>query len=129
METPLKSFRDQPHNRARGGQGESEAIRWLVDKGYRIVERNVRTKAGEIDAIARDGSFLCFVEIKARSSNRYGPAIAAVDSRKQRRIARAAMLYLAMHPTDRPCRFDVVGLDLGPDGWQVTLVKDAFRLS
>jgi putative endonuclease len=125
----LKRFREQPHNRARGGEGESEAIRWLESHGYRIVARNVNTKAGEIDVVAQDGDTLCFVEIKARSSNAFGPAIAAVDARKQRRISRSAMLYLTRHPTDSPCRFDVVGLDLGENGWEVTLVKDAFRLA
>lgn len=124
----LGRFRKQPHTRAQGGDAEDTAVRWLGDHGYRIVERNVVTKAGEIDLVAEHGNTLCFIEVKARATTRYGSAIEAVDARKQRRIARAASLYLVSKPYDGPCRFDVVGLDPGPDGWHVTLVQDAFRL-
>ena len=120
------AFRHQPHTRAQGRLGEDAAVAWLESHGYRILERNVTNRAGELDAIARDGDTLCFIEIKARSSHHYGAAIESVTPRKQRRIARAAALYLAFDPWDGPCRFDVLGLDLGDDGWRYTLVKDAF---
>ena len=129
MEAPVRPFRDQPHNRAKGGQGEDIAVRYLEEQGYRIAARNVRTRAGEIDVVAIEGDTLCFVEIKARSNDAFGPAIAAVDARKQLRISRAAMLYLQKSPTDRPCRFDVIGLDVTGDGWKITLIRDAFRMS
>jgi putative endonuclease len=119
-------FREQPHARAQGDVGEDDAVEWLRLQGYRIVDRNVTSHAGELDAVARDGDTLCFVEIKARSSRAYGPAIAAISRQKQRKIARAASLYLASHPTDLECRFDVLAMDLGDDGWHYTLVKDAF---
>lgn len=119
-------FRRQPHSRAQGKVGEDAAIEWLRRHGYRIVERNVAHPVGELDVVARDGEVLCFVEIKARSNRAYGPAIAAVTAQKKRRIARAAALYLAHHPTESPCRFDVLAMDLGDDGWRYTLVKDAF---
>lgn len=131
MPDPLSRFRSRPHTVGRGRVGEEEAVRWLHRNGYRVLHRNVRTNAGEIDCIARDGDVLCFVEIKARSGRRYGPAVAAVGARKQRRLVRAASLWLARHPTDRPCRFDVLGLDAaGGEGrgeWEFTLVRDAFR--
>ncbi len=120
------AFRHQPHTRAQGRLGEDAAVAWLENHGYRIEGRNVTNRAGELDAIARDGDTLCFIEIKARSSHHYGAAIESVTPHKQRRIARAAALYLAFHPYDGPCRFDVLGLDLGDDGWHYTLVKDAF---
>ncbi|MES1241713.1 MAG: YraN family protein [Acidobacteriota bacterium] len=120
-------FRSQPHNRGRGKAGEDDAVRWLERQGYRVVERNVVNHAGEIDVVARDGETLCFVEIKARASAAFGPAIAAVDFRKQRRISRAAALYLAMKGhRDVPCRFDVIGLDWSGSEWRYTLVRDAF---
>lgn len=123
-------FQDQPHARARGKVGEDAAVHWLEGQGYRIVERNVVNHAGELDIVARDGETLCFLEIKARSSGAYGPAIAAVDARKQRRISRAAALYIAvkgLHNT--PCRFDVLGLDWEGTGWRYTLVRNAFPYS
>lgn len=123
----MRDFQGQPHNRARGKLGEDEAVRWLESQGFRIVERNVANHGGEIDLVARDGATLCFVEVKARASAAYGPAIAAVDLRKQRRISRAAALYLAMKGFQgTPCRFDVLGLDRQGDGWRYTLIRDAF---
>jgi putative endonuclease len=106
--------------------GEDDAVAWLAGQGYAVVERNAVTAAGEIDLVARDGDSLCFVEIKARGAAGFGPAIAAVGPRKQRRLARAAALWLASHPHDGPCRFDVLGLDAAPDGWRFTLIRDAF---
>jgi putative endonuclease len=126
---PDGGFAGAPHNRGRGAAAEVEAVAWLEGQGYSVVERNVRTDAGEIDLVARERGTLCFVEIKARTGDLYGPAIAAVDARKQRRLARAAALYLSWHPTGDPCRFDVLGIDPGPDGgWEYTLIRDAFRL-
>ncbi len=122
------SFREQPHRRAQGKLGEEAAVEWLKRQGYRIVARNVTYRGGELDAVARDGDTLCFVEIKARASDTFGPAIAAVPPQKQRRLARAAALYLARHPTDSPCRFDVLGMDLEDSGWRFTLIRDAFSL-
>jgi putative endonuclease len=122
-----RSFVEQPHARARGRVGEDDAVAWLTTQGYRIVERNVVNEGGELDAVAREGETLCFLEIKARVGERYGPAIAAVSPAKQRRISRAAALYLARKKiSDVPCRFDVLGLDRGEGGWRFTLVRDAF---
>jgi putative endonuclease len=122
-------FESQPHTRARGRVGEDDAVAWLTrEHGYRVVERNVTNKAGEIDLVAHDGETLCFLEIKARASATYGPAIEAVPPSKQRRIGRAASLYLALHPTDAPCRFDVVAMDRVDGRWRFQLVRDAFMI-
>ena len=121
------SFHRQPHNRARGKIGEAEAESWLEEQGYRIIERNVTTSAGEIDLVAREGEVLCFIEVKARASTKYGPAIAAVSVAKQRKIARAAALFLVRQDLDLACRFDVLGLDWGPSGWQYSLIRNAFE--
>jgi putative endonuclease len=124
-------FRSQPHRRAQGKVGEDDAVRWLVTQGFEILERNVMNHAGELDVVAKEGDTVCFLEIKARATDAFGPAIAAVDARKQRRISRAAALYLAMKGNakglqDAPCRFDVLGLDWQDGGWRYTLIRDAF---
>ncbi|MGE0640495.1 MAG: YraN family protein [Thermoanaerobaculia bacterium] len=125
----LGRFGELPHTRARGAAGEVAAEEYLVARGYRIVARNVVTRAGELDLVALDGETLCFVEIKARASAEFGRSIAAVGPAKQRRIARAALLFLAKNRSQRPCRFDVLGLDREADGsWQFTLVRNAFEL-
>jgi putative endonuclease len=113
---------------ARGRAAEQAAVAWLATQGYEIVERNVVNHAGEIDLIARDrGGVLCFVEVKARATAAFGPAIAAVGPAKRRRLSRAAALHLAirgLHLT--PCRFDVLGLDWTGSAWRYTMVQDAF---
>ncbi len=123
-------FEEAVHNRGRGRAGEEAAVRWLEGQGFEVVARNVVTRAGEIDLVARDGDTLCFLEVKARSSGTYGPAIAAVGAAKQRRLSRAAALYLLGHRHTGPCRFDVLGLDFvagePAGGWRYTLIKDAF---
>lgn len=120
-------FRQQPNTRAQGRLGEDEAVRWLAAQGFEILDRNVVNHGGEIDVVAREGGYLCFIEIKARASERFGPAIAAVDARKQRRISRAAALYIATKKLHKePCRFDVLGLDREGSGWRYTLVRNAF---
>lgn len=123
-------FRDLPHNRARGAESEEVAVAWLVEREYQVRERNLRNHAGEIDLIADHRGVCCFVEIKARSSTLYGPAVEAVSPAKQRRIARAAALYLATELRDwrGPCRFDVLAMDLVDGEWRFTLVQDAFQL-
>jgi putative endonuclease len=120
-------FREQPHARARGKVGEDDAVRWLEAQGYEILARNVVNHGGEIDIVAKEGSSLCFVEVKARDGDRHGLAIEAVGFTKQRRLSRAAVLYLTARGWHgRSCRFDVLGLDRTADGWRYTLIRDAF---
>lgn len=145
MRSRLARFRRQPHSHGRGRSAERDAARWLERQGFTLVAVNAATKAGEIDLIARERDVLCFVEVKARASDSYGPALAAVGPAKRRRLARAAALWLARHPHDGPCRFDVLALDGTPaqdpgDGaretaptkpgdWTYTLVRNAFEAS
>jgi putative endonuclease len=109
----------------RGRRSEFWAAFLLMAKGYRILGRNVRTRAGEIDLIARAPSGLvCFVEVKARAS-----ALAAAESvapRQQARIARAAALYLSRRPklAKKGARFDIIAV--APRRWPVHL-RDAWR--
>jgi putative endonuclease len=141
----LDRFRHEPHPHGRGRSAERDAARWLARQGFVVVAVNAATRAGEIDLVAREGDVLCFVEVKARSSDAYGPALAAVGPAKRRRLARAASLWLARHPYDGPCRFDVLALDAvpagrspdgapeasaaAPDDWTYTLVRNAFEAS
>ena len=101
---------------AAGGAGEERAAEYLARHGLAIVARNYRTRAGEIDLIAREGATLVFVEVRMRSPHRFGGALASIIPRKQRRIVAAARQYLmGLRPTP-PCRFDVVALDgAGPE--------------
>lgn len=95
-------------SRLLGRWGEETAARWLRDRGYRILDANWRCRFGEIDLVAEDGEYLCFVEVKLRKSAAYGSAAAFVDRRKQDRLRTAAVLYLSRRPTDLQPRFDVI---------------------
>ncbi len=106
----------------RGFAAESAAARFLEDFGYKILERNFRTKLGEVDLIAQDGDTVVFVEVRFRANDDFGPATASVDRRKRRKIIKAARLYAQSRSLDCPMRFDVMGFE-GP---QVTHLPGAF---
>lgn len=116
--------------RGLGHDWEREAERALVAARYRILERNFRTKRGEIDLIAEDGGTLCFVEVKGRRSRAFGSGAESVTLEKQRRIFGAAEAYLVRSGArGRRCRFDVVCVDDFEEdpGRRVTILRDAFR--
>jgi len=100
-----------------GRTGEAAAARFLERRGLVILERNLRSRLGEIDLVARDGQTLVFVEVKARRGQPGDPPEAAVDARKRARLSRLALGYLAARRLgERSCRFDVVGVSLDEAG-------------
>ena len=103
---------------------ETQAAAFLEKQGYQILERNFLCPAGEIDLIAKEGEYLCVVEVKYRSERETGTPEEAVDAKKQKRISKAALFYLMKRGLGdtTPCRFDVVGIR--PEGIRVT--KNAF---
>jgi len=112
-----------------GRQGETAAARFLRRRGYRILEQNFRCQAGEIDIVAEDGGVLVFVEVKARTQEEFGLPQAAVTEGKQRRMVLAAQSFLQQRGIKGvDCRFDVVAVQLAPDGSRrLELIKDAFQ--
>jgi putative endonuclease len=95
-------------SRLRGRWGEDQAAEYLRRKGFRVTDFNWKCRFGEIDLIAEDGVYLCFVEVKLRKTAAYGSAAAFVDWHKQQRLRTAAELYLAGRPTGLQPRFDVI---------------------
>jgi putative endonuclease len=128
----FRRFRAQPNPRAKGRLAEERAVAWLKRRGYRVLARNVENTGGELDLVARDGDTLCFVEIRARTSRAFGGAVGSVDHTKRRKLVLAARAYLARHPFEGPCRFDVLGLDEAGEGDhgrpRFTLLQDAFQV-
>ena len=128
--------------RPTGIKGEEEAARFLSRCGYAILDKNVRTRAGEIDLVAKEGKTLVFVEVKTRRDappiepekhdrndktergdkgdrlDKGGdPPQAAVHTRKQNRLAKLAHGYLKLKRIRQtPCRFDVVSVIFNDDG-------------
>jgi putative endonuclease len=95
-----------------GPEGEDMAVRYLKAKGMSIVHRNYKTPLGEADIIARDSGVTVFVEVKARSSNKFGEPFEAVNSQKQDRLRRIALWYIKNEGGERSVRFDVVSIKL-----------------
>ena len=118
-----------PAQRA-GVAAEQRALDYLLARGLRLVERNFRLPIGELDLVMADADELVFVEVRQRTSMRYGGAAASVTSAKQGRMRRTAQVFVALRwgpPRWPPLRVDVVALD-GPGGDAVTLdwIRGAF---
>ncbi len=95
-----------------GRYGERFAADWYAGRGYEIVARNWRVRAGEIDLIAARGEVVVFCEVKRRMSNAFGSGAEAVDWRKQQRIRTVARHWLAQQESWVPeIRFDVAVVD------------------
>ena len=114
------------NKRSFGTQGEALARDYLSRKGIRILEMNYRRPTGEIDIVARQKKTILFVEVKRRSSLRYGRPSEAVNRAKQAHILRTAQLYLQENKlTDVPVRFDIV--EILPEG--IHHIPNAFDAS
>jgi len=117
-------------NIERGIEGEDLAVSVLEKLRYKIVQRNYRTRAGEIDIVAREGECLVFVEVRTRASIEYGWPQETVIARKQKKLCKAARWYLQKNRIDDvPCRFDVVAIVMNEASGepQVEVIKSAFR--
>ncbi len=118
---------DEPkmNKRSVGAQKEEKAVDYLRSSGYQIIETNFFCRIGEIDIIAKDGAYYCFIEVKFRSLNRFGYPQEAVTKAKQSKIIRTALYYMMKKhlPEATPIRFDVVVLLAD----EITLLKNAFN--
>ena len=114
-----------------GDRGEDAAVKFLKKKGLVIVKRNWRSPSGEVDIIARDGEVLVFIEVKSRGRSSYVSAVESVDSRKQKRITRAALHYISMlndHEGPPLVRFDVICVSGGLKPEVEEHIDDAFEM-
>jgi putative endonuclease len=95
---------------AMGDRGENLAARYLRNRGYKIITRNFRCDAGEIDIVARDGKTIVLVEVKTRSYDDPTPE-AQVNEHKQNQLTKAGKVYLSRYGNPQPpARFDVVAI-------------------
>ncbi|HOK56094.1 MAG TPA: YraN family protein [bacterium] len=93
-----------------GKLGEEKAVEFLRKKGYRIIEKNYRTKIGEIDLIAKRRKEIIFIEVKTRSSDNFGLPQEAVNERKLKKIEQVAQIYLNSKKINLPFRFEVLSI-------------------
>lgn len=114
-----------------GDEGEEFAYEYLSGKGYAIIERNYRSRQGEVNIIARDGEFLVFVEVKNYSYRSYGSPLGAVRKNKKQSLIHAAETYLYKNRIrDTYCRFDVLTIFNRFDGTStIDHYKNAFYIN
>jgi putative endonuclease len=113
-----------------GKHGEDLACAELERRGYAILDRRYRTKFGEIDIVASHQGVTVFVEVKTRVGERFGGGADALTTWKQRRLTQMAVDYLARHRLhDRPCRFDVVAIEMDGGRPRIQIYAHAFDAS
>ena len=116
----------------RGDIGEELACKYLLQNGYKILERNFRIRGGEIDVIALDGETLAYIEVKTRTSYQFGRPEESITLRKLKFLERAAKFWRAKRKSlirlpDLE-RIDFVGVDLSDSEPVIKLIKNAFPL-
>ncbi len=109
-----------------GHQYESKACRYLQRQGLQLLERNFRSKLGEIDLIMQDGQTIVFIEVKFRGHSHFGTPQETVTYAKQKKVIKTAHIWLmnnhlSVHQTD--CRFDVIAIN---GQQQIEWLKAAF---
>ncbi len=116
------------NKRKMGEDIESLVCEHLQSEGARIVDTNYRCRQGEVDIIARDNKYLCFIEVKFRSDDRYGEPQEAVTLSKQKRICNVSKFYLysKYKSLDVPVRYDVVAVFPSDKIYKVKWIKNAF---
>lgn len=116
------------NNKKLGAVGENSAANFLIKNKYEIINRNYKTKFGEIDIIASNNEYIIFVEVKARTGTQYGLPCQAVNFKKQNVIGRVASMYLAQNKlSNQSCRFDVIEVLVENGKTSINHIKDAFQ--
>ncbi len=95
-----------------GALGEKHAVKFLKKKKYKILEKNYKTKLGEIDIIAEKDGYIVFTEVKSRSADPLLSGVYAVDRNKQRHIIRTASFYLKQNDCELQPRFDIIEIEI-----------------
>ncbi|CUT04397.1 YraN family protein [Candidatus Chrysopegis kryptomonas] len=112
----------------KGKIGEEIAVKFLSEKGYKILRRNYRFGHGEIDIIAMDGDILVFVEVKTRFSDKFGLPEDSVTIKKRKQLKKIAGAFLQFNDVKfSECRFDVVSIILQGRNVQINHIENAFQ--
>ncbi|MBI5574088.1 MAG: YraN family protein [Elusimicrobia bacterium] len=93
-----------------GKSGEELVERYLINLGYKILDKNFRTRYGEIDIIAKDKKTIVFVEVKTRSGTSYGSPQLAVNFYKQKHLSHAAFTFIKKNFLNSDYRFDIIAV-------------------
>lgn len=115
-------------NQEIGKLGEDIAVNYLKQKGYKILDRNFECRQGELDIIALDKKEIVFIEVKTRTSNRYGYPSEAVNKIKQKHMLQTIKYYLYIRNlSDEFVRIDVIEVYIRDNVYKVNHIKKAFE--
>ena len=115
-------------NQEIGKLGEDIAVNYLKQKGYKILDRNFECRQGELDIIALDKKEIVFIEVKTRTSNRYGYPSEAVNKVKQKHMLQTIKYYLYIRNlNDKFVRIDVIEVHIRDNVYKVNHIKKALE--
>lgn len=123
----MMTMRRAADARARGEAIERLAAEWLTARGLTLIARNQHAKGGELDLVMRDADVLVFVEVRHRADPRHGHPLETITATKQRRLIKAARVYLHRNRLSCPCRFDVLAVTGLPPDLDYAWVVSAFE--
>lgn len=123
-----RSLESRQESKEFGATGEQMAARYLVDKGYVIIEHNHHNRHKEVDIIALDQGELVFVEVKTRSSDYFMQPEEAVNHQKRQNLIRVANQYIRYHKRSEPARFDVIAIVKNDKETRIKHIKNAFNI-
>ncbi len=112
-----------------GEKGEEIAKKYLIKKGYRIIERNYQTKFGEIDIIAKRKEKFYFIEVKTRTNRSYGRPIDAMTPYKIKHLIRSVQVYIAKKQLEgTEVSIDVIEVEKVNGQWIINHIENAIWL-
>ncbi len=109
-----------------GQQGEDLALKFLQQKGLTLIQRNYRSRLGEIDLVMKDQEHIVFVEVRFRSSPDFGGALFSVDRRKQSKLIKCAQHYIVNTAGQHSFRFDVIAISPSASQHEIQWIPNAF---
>lgn len=110
-----------------GMTAESVARHFLERQGFKQITRNFACRYGEIDLIMENATTLLFIEVRFRRQSIL-TSIESIQRKKQKKIIKTALVFLAKNPTLKHCRFDVIGIDANFTANAISWIKDAFQV-
>ncbi len=126
----IKSAKKQSPTQRKGNKAEELALYYLRKQGLKLLERQFKSKMGEVDLIMRKAKELIFVEVRSLQSTTYNEPYESITPQKKQRIIKTTAFYLDTRPWTEPfsVRFDVISISGDQPNPKITWIQDAFRV-
>ena len=118
---------EEKHTREIGMEGEDIALKYLLEHGYKLLQRNWHFGKYEVDLIVENDDALVFVEVKFRSTSYFGEPEIFVSNKQKLNLIRAANRYISKFDIEKEARFDIVSIVMQNGQPKVNHIEDAFR--